>query len=105
MKLWEVAFLLAVVLASVVVHEEVHVLQFKNIGCTGITTGYFNFQTATYFNQTYVGVASTSGICPRHLTTLEAEIPAYGIQILFVHLAICLAVLMINNGVFKRNQK
>ena len=98
MKLWEVAFLLAVVLASVVVHEEVHVLQFKNIGCTGITTGYFNFQTATYFNQTYVGVASTSGICPRHLTTLEAEIPAYLAQILFVYACVCIGCLL-------RNQK
>ena len=100
MKLWEVAFLLAVVLASVVVHEEVHVLQFKNIGCTGITTGYFNFQTATYFNQTYVGVASTNAVCPRYLSDLEAEIPAYSVQLIFVYAAILMGV-----WVIKRNQK
>jgi hypothetical protein len=89
-KWWEPVFLIAVILASMVVHEQVHVLQFQNLGCQNITTSYFDFKTANYSGITVMGIASTTARCENTPSALEMEIPAYGVQLIFVYVCLCI---------------
>jgi len=87
--LFDVIFLASVLFISMVVHEEVHVLQFQYLGCEDVHTEYFDFsKNATYFGFNLTGWAYTTGHCLKALSAWEMETPAYAAQIVFVGLCL-----------------